>query len=172
MVLRLRGVLPWAVVVVGITLALFIGVQPSSRPASFQASVRAIASGIRCPTCQGETVAASEVPAAKAIVADIARRLKGGQTPGQVRAYLVSRYGVSILESPPTGGVSELVWALPVVAVPAAAIMLVLRLRRSRPRSDVPPSDADRMLVAATLHQLDDRLTSSRPPWGTVRSSA
>lgn len=130
---------------------LFIGAHRSSRPDSLEARVHSIAAGIRCPTCQGETAADSDVPAARAIRADISGRLQTGESPEQIRAYLVSRYGVGILESPPTRGVSALVWVLPIVVVPAGALALIVGFRRARPRPDFSVTDTDRALVARAL---------------------
>ena len=148
---RLGKIAPWAAMAVALAVALFIGAHRSARPASLDARVRSIAGGIRCPTCEGQTVANSNVFAAKAIEADIAKRLTAGETPGQIRAYLVSRYGTSILESPPTHGLSGVIWILPIVAVPAAAAALVVGLRRSRSGPAQPVTDEDRALVAAHL---------------------
>lgn len=147
---RLTKIAPWAAIVVVAAGALVIGSHRSSPPESITARARTIAEGIRCPTCEGQTVANSTVYAAKAIEADIAQRLGAGESPAQIRAYLVSRYGTSILESPPAHGVTALVWILPAVIVPAAAVALIVGLRGSRP-SARPVTEADRALVAAAL---------------------
>lgn len=157
---RLGKVLPWVAFAVVVAFALVVGSHRPSGPAPLSARVRSIAEGVRCPTCQGETVADSQVYAARAIRADIAQRLKARQSPGEIRAYLVSRYGTGILESPPVHGLTALVWVLPVVVIPAAGVVLVVGLRRSRSRraADSVLSDEDRALVAAALE------TRSSPP--------
>ncbi len=122
---------PWLIIAVVVATALAIGAHRNSTPGSLADRARAIAAGVRCPSCQGETAAESQVFAAKAIRSDIATRLNAGQSAAQIRSYLVSRYGPGILESPPTTGVSALVWIVPVVVSPLAAAALVVGFRRS-----------------------------------------
>lgn len=150
---RLGKVLPWVALGVVVAFALVVGSHRPTGPTPLSARVRSIAEGIRCPTCQGETAADSQVYAAQAIRADIAQRLKARQTPGEIRAYLVSRYGAGILESPPVRGLTALVWLLPAVVIPTAAGVLVVGLRRSRSQRDSDPvlSEEDRALVASAL---------------------
>ena len=150
--------------------ALIVGAQRTV-PASIPARARVIAEGIRCPTCEGQTVANSQTFAAKAIEADIVARLRAGESPAGIRSYLVSRYGPSILESPPLQGVAVLVWVLPAVAVPTAAVVLVVELRRRRPRRPAGPvSDEDRDLVAAMLHPQAADAAAAEGPSSEQRS--
>ncbi|MCU4185760.1 cytochrome c-type biogenesis protein CcmH [Acidiferrimicrobium sp. IK] len=148
---RLAKFAPWAAIALVMAVALVIGTHRSGPPPSIAERTQSIAQGIRCPTCEGQTVANSTVFAAKAIEADIGRRLRSGQTPTQIRAYLVSRYGTSILESPPTHGLTALLWILPAVIVPAAAVTLIVGFRRARPGPVPPLSEEDRALVAQAL---------------------
>lgn len=148
---RLAKTAPWAAIVLVVIVALVIGTHRSGAPKSLAERTQSIAEGIRCPTCEGQTVANSTVYAAKAIEADIGRRLRAGQTPAQIRAYLVSRYGTSILESPPAHGITALLWVLPAVIVPAAAVALIVGFRRVRPGPALPVSEEDRALVAQAL---------------------
>lgn len=176
---RIITVAPWLIIAVVVAAALIVGAHRSARPASLSDQARTIAAGVRCPTCQGETAAESPVFAAKAIRSEIADRLHAGQSPAQIKAYLVSRYGPGILESPPTSGISALVWIVPVVVVPFAAIALVVGFRRSArrhpPRGQV--TDADRALVdhalrpQSSLTQAEDLVEQQRKPaTGRVRT--
>lgn len=142
---------PWAALLLLAAVILVVGSQRNDPPPSLAERVNAIAVGVRCPVCGGQNVADSNTYAAQAIKTDITRRLRSGETPAQIRAYLVSRYGTRILESPPAGGIAGLVWWVPAVAIPAAGIGLFVALRRSRPDPAPPPSEADRALVDAAL---------------------
>lgn len=144
-------VMTWAVLLLLAAAALVVGSQRHGPPPSLAERVNALAVGVRCPVCGGQNVADSNTYAAQAIKTDITRRLRSGETPTQVRAYLVSRYGTRILESPPASGISGLVWWVPAVAIPAAAVGLLVALRRSRPAPAPPLSEADRALVDAAL---------------------
>lgn len=92
--------------------------------------VERIASGIRCPTCQGLSAAESDAKAATAVRAEITRRVAQGQSDEQIRQALVDRYGREILLRPEGEGVAALVWALPTAALVVAAAGLAIRLRR------------------------------------------
>lgn len=135
---------------------VLIGALVAGRGDSGQQSdgqrAHAIATEIRCPTCRGLSAADSDAPAAQAIRDDILRRVQVGQTGGQIRAYLVSRYGTQILLRPESHGVAALVWVLPVVVLGAAVAGVALAFRRWRARPRVTVSAADEALVDQALH--------------------
>ncbi|MBV9933953.1 MAG: cytochrome c-type biogenesis protein CcmH, partial [Actinobacteria bacterium] len=82
--------------------------------------------------CRELSVAESDARAAQAIRAEILRRVKAGQSPSTIRAFLVSRYGPDILLKPQGKGVAALVWVLPVVAFLIALTGLIFAFRRWR----------------------------------------
>ena len=116
--------------------------------------VRHIASEIRCPTCRNQSAAESDAAAAKAVRDEIDRRVRAGQSDGQVVAFLVSRYGSDILLKPEASGVASLVWVLPVVAVVVAVAALAIAFRRWRARPGVEVSAEDRALVEQELDKI------------------
>jgi cytochrome c-type biogenesis protein CcmH len=122
---------PWIALGVVLVIALAIGArrQPSQ---TVDAHVRRIASQVRCPTCEGQSVADSNAAASEAIRDEIRTRLQQGQSDGQIKAFLVSRFGRDILLKPPADGIDGLVWALPVVVFVAAAGGLFIAFRRWR----------------------------------------
>ncbi len=154
----------WVVLAAVVVAALVIGSRPTPGPATLDQRVRAVASDIRCPTCRGQSAAVSDAPASQAIRDEIARRLQAGQSPGQIRGFLVSRYGPSILLRPPATGIAGLVWAIPVAAILLAVAGLAIAFRRWRIRPTRPVSDADRAIVAAALaSQAQARLAPAGP---------
>lgn len=102
---RVLRLAPWVIIGLVVVVTLVIGAHRQASPESIDARARTIAAGVRCPTCAGESAADSQVYEAKAIRTDITRRLHAGQSDRQIRAYLVSRYGPGILESPPARGI-------------------------------------------------------------------
>jgi cytochrome c-type biogenesis protein CcmH len=149
---RLWRWLPWVVMVAAAAVALAVGSVRASTP-NLSQRVTAIASGVRCPVCQGETAAQSDTPPSVEIRSFIRQSLQQGQGAGQIRSELVTHYGAGILEQPPAAGVGLWVWALPGLAVVAALCGLVwafVRWRR-RLRSTAAPTAEDRELVARAM---------------------
>lgn len=141
---------PWLpyVVLGAIALAcLLLATTRDPGPATAEDRVNAVAQTIKCPTCQGESVADSSAPTSREIRADIAERLARGETPEEIRAFYADSYGSAILLTPSGRGVTALVWVLPVVALAAAVAGLVWAFRRWRLASTSRPSDDDRALV-------------------------
>ena len=143
----MRRWLPLVAMAVVLVVALTVGVGGGGGAAGDEARVRDLAASVRCPTCRSQSVLESDAPAADNVRREIARRVEAGETDDEVRAYLVSRYGQTILLNPPAEGVAGLVWALPVagLVVGAGALALAVRRWRAAPRTDV--TDEDRRLV-------------------------
>ena len=148
-----RGRLPWLVMALVIAGALVVGARGRSGPPTENQRVQHIASEIRCPTCRNQSAAESDAAAAKAARDEIRRRLRAGQSDGQIVAYFVGRFGSDILLKPEGSGVAGLVWALPVVAVIGAVAGLAVTFRRWRARAGVAVSPEDRALVERELER-------------------
>ena len=143
--------LPWLLMALVLAGALALGAGGGGGPRTERDRVTAIASEVRCPTCRGLSAAESDAKAAQAIRDEITERVRAGEGDGQIRAFLVSRYGRDILLKPEAGGVAGLVWALPVAAGVGAAAGLVVAFRRWRGRGGGDPSPEDEALVARAL---------------------
>lgn len=57
-------------------------------------------------------------------------RLRSGQTPDQVRAYFVSRYGEWILLEPRVAGLNVALYALPIVLIAGGLAVIVILVRK------------------------------------------
>lgn len=95
-----------------------------------QAQVRAIALTLRCVVCQTESLWESKSETARQMREVIRERLTQGQSPDEVRAYFVSRYGDYILLAPRKTGVNWLLWAGPFTALALGGFFLYRTLRR------------------------------------------
>ena len=147
-----RRVAPGVALVAVVVAALVIGGAGRSHPRRSQsARAHAIAQDLRCPVCQGLSVADSPSPTAKAIYDDVRRRVAAGESDAAIRSYYVGRYGQWVLLRPPTSGVGALVWILPVTALLLAIGGLALAFRRWRRQPSLAATDDDRALVEAAL---------------------
>ena len=145
------GVKRWVPVICMLIIslgALILG--RGSAPVTAAARAERIASGVKCPTCQGLSVAQSKAGPARAIYSEITRQVAAGASDDDVRAYLVSRYGVSELLRPEATGAGSVVWIAPVTLLVLAVAGLAVAFRRWRP-SGIAATEDDRMLVASAL---------------------
>jgi cytochrome c-type biogenesis protein CcmH len=143
--------LTWGLLALVLVGALFVGSRGQSGPPTEEQRIRRITSVVRCPTCRGLSVAQSDAPAAKAIDDEVRRRVEAGETDGQIKGYLVSRYSEDILLQPKSSGAGLVVWALPVIGAVVAVGGLFFVLRSRRVKSGVRISDADQALVDEAL---------------------
>jgi cytochrome c-type biogenesis protein CcmH len=100
--------------------------------------VYAIARGLMCPTCAGQTVAESNSPLAQQMREEIRIRLQRGEGPEQIRGFFVSQFGESVLATPPRRGIAWVLWVAPVAALALGALIILVFVRRavrSRPPS-------------------------------------
>lgn len=145
--------MPWLVLLVVVAAALAYGVADDRTPSTLEDRADALAAEVRCPTCRSESAFESQAASARAVRADIRERLEAGESEGDIRAYLVSRYGQEILLTPSATGASALVWVLPVAALVAASAGLAFAFRRWRRAAEAEPTDDDRALVAEALRR-------------------
>lgn len=124
-----------------------LAIASRSAPPSVAERAQQLDAELRCPVCQGESVADSPASTARAIAADVARRVAAGQSDDAIRQYYVDRYGPGILLAP-AGAPGVLAQALPLALAALAAAGLVLTLRRGRRRRGRPVDARDEQLVA------------------------
>jgi cytochrome c-type biogenesis protein CcmH len=99
-------------------------------------TVREIGEQLRCVVCQSLSVADSPSETANQMRAIIRERLAAGQTPEQIKAYFVDKYGLWILLAPPRQGWSLVVWVVPFVGLLGGLVLVAVLVTRwsRRPR--------------------------------------
>jgi cytochrome c-type biogenesis protein CcmH len=121
-------------------LFLAVSSQAQTADSSLEARTTAVASTLRCPVCQGESIQDSPSELAQQMRSVVRDRLRAGQTPDEVRAYFVSRYGEWILLQPKMTGLNILLYVLPVVLVVGGLILIVILVRRwTKPVEEAQP---------------------------------
>ena len=147
-----------------LTLALVLltvgalGAAPSG-PTVTEDQVREVAANLRCVVCQSLSVADSPSETANQMRAIVRERLAAGETPEQVTAYFVEKYGTWILLAPPRHGFNLLVWVVPFAALALGLVLAGLAMRRwSRRSAAMPPAavdDATRERIRREMAELD-----------------
>ncbi len=89
-----------------------------------------VSSLMRCPVCQGLSVADSPTTSALAMREEARDLLASGYTEDQVLAYFERSYGEFIRLSPKPVGFNLVVWILPFVALLAGVLVIAGRTRR------------------------------------------
>ncbi len=89
-----------------------------------------IASRIRCPFCNGESIAEATTPVARDLEEVIAEQVAAGRTDQQIFDFFAARYGESLLLDPPLLGWGWALWALPLAALLAGGAAVARRRRR------------------------------------------
>ena len=99
---------------------------------------RSIDRSLICPVCPGETIDQAQVALAGQMRTIVRERLAEGMTRDEVLQFFVERYGDSVLAAPPKEGFNLIAWIVPIVAVVAGAVavvLVVLAMRRNTPAS-------------------------------------
>lgn len=97
---------------------------------ALEARVQEIAQGLRCLVCQNETIAASTAGLAVDLREQIRQRLRAGQSPSEIRQFMVDRFGRFILYKPSFEPGTWALWAGPFVLFAAALSVFGRALRR------------------------------------------
>lgn len=88
---------------------------------------QALMETIRCLKCQSQSIADSDAPMAGDMRSQIRLRIAAGEHPEVIRAWLVERYGDYVSYSP---RITSLTW--PLFAIPLVLVMLAFLLLRRR----------------------------------------
>jgi len=114
-----------------------------------------IAADLRCPDCQGLSVADSNSASATEIRRQVDAQLSAGRSADQVKQSFVDRYGEWILLSP----AAPIAWLLPVGVLLAAIAILALWIGRAgrpeRPAEGPAVSEVDRARAREEAEALD-----------------
>ena len=135
---------------IAVLVVLAITPQATATPVE---RAEALAAELRCPDCQGLSVADSPTSSAREIRRQIDELIAGGATDDEVRAHFVARYGEWIRLAPS----AALIWIVPfaVLAAGTAGLVLWLRGRRAAPPVTPPVSDAERRRLRDEVEALD-----------------
>ena len=130
--------------VLGLALVVMVAPGGSAAVPVSEDAVHDVAAQLRCVVCQSLSVADSPSETAHEMKDIIRERLAAGESPEQVRAYFVEKYGNWILLSPPRQGFNLLVWVVPFAGLGLGLVLVLLVVRRwsRRPAPpQTPPMD-------------------------------
>ncbi len=140
--------LPLLVMVLAVVAAVGIGARGDGSPQTPRERTIEIASRVKCPTCQGLSVAQSKTPVSVGIFDEIERQVSEGRSDAEVMSYLSSRYGDGLLINPPASGAGSVVWIAPIVVLIGGFVVLGFALRRWRTRVGRDLTDDDKAAIS------------------------
>jgi cytochrome c-type biogenesis protein CcmH len=122
-----------------------VGFPPDGPPvtddATLEARTYALSKGMRCPVCQGLSVADSGAEAAVAMKARTRELVAMGYSDGQIVDYFVGRYGTWVLLEPPAEGVNYLIFLAPLALVALGGLAWWSSVKRGKD-AVAPPAPA------------------------------
>jgi len=113
-------------------LALILG-APQGTPlsgAALDQKTYEVASLLRCPVCQGMSVADSPSTVALDMKREVRELLERGYTQEQVLNHFEESYGQFVLLKPKFRGINALVWILPILVLIGGAALVVTKARK------------------------------------------
>lgn len=126
--------------------AQFVG-APQGTPvagATLDQRTNEVGALLRCPVCQGMSVADSKAEMAVNMKAQVRELLERGYTEEQILRYFELSYGQFVLLRPKMEGVNTMVWLLPVIALVLGGAIVFAALRRlQEPPQTSPPAQTE-----------------------------
>lgn len=99
-----------------------------------EARALALMDSIRCVVCQGQPISGSNADLAGDMRRMIRERIAAGDSPEQVRAWLVGKYGDWVSFKPEVKGETAPLWLVPLLALAGGGWLVSRRLRTRRNR--------------------------------------
>ncbi|TMC80197.1 MAG: cytochrome c-type biogenesis protein CcmH [Chloroflexi bacterium] len=147
----------------------YVFLQNPPQP-SLDQRVHDVASQLRCPVCQGESVADSPSQLSQQMRGVIRQQLQSGKSEQEVIQYFRTSYGDQIVWSPPWQGFTLLAWLVPIGLLLAGIILLFFVLRdwralapASSTAGDPEPASVDEVDLAFYRAQLEQELAADDP---------
>lgn len=150
-------------IALALTTALLLGdyaPQPMASemlPPDQEARVQRIGEQLRCPICQGLSIAASPSPAARAELDRVRELVREGKSDQEIKDYFISRYGDWVLLSPRAEGANWIVWVGPALLLVIGAITIARTLKgpKAATAAPAPTAPADDEFLRRVREEVD-----------------
>lgn len=145
---RVRNIVTVALIaVMSVVLVTLVATSPTDSD-----RVEAIGSTIRCPVCQGESIADSPSQMARDMMALVAERVGDGASDEAIVDELLFSYSGAVLLDPPASGSTLVLWLAPLAALAVGAGVIVWwRGHPARERPEEEPVERPRARRLAPL---------------------
>ncbi len=89
---------------------------------------------LRCLKCQSQSIADSDAPMAGDMRHQVRSRIAAGESPDQIRGWLIERYGDWVSYEPQLGSATWPLFAIPLLIALAVGMVTLRRFRRAKPQ--------------------------------------
>ena len=96
-----------------------------------EAKAAALMASLRCLQCQGQAISDSDAQIAGDLRNQVRLRIKAGEDPEAIRAWLIERYGDYVSYAPRVTGLTWPLFAAPLALLGLAFVLLRRRFTRS-----------------------------------------
>ena len=95
-----------------------------------EAKAKALMEELRCLVCQGQSIADSDAPLAGDMRHEVRSKIAAGESPAEIKSWLVARYGNWVSYDPPFDGATALLWLGPLIFLALGGWLAFGRFRR------------------------------------------
>lgn len=95
-----------------------------------EAAAKALMDELRCLVCQGQSIADSDASLAGDMRSEVRTRILAGESPDDIRQWLIARYGNWVTYDPPFGPDTALLFIAPIAALLGGVWLAFGRFRR------------------------------------------
>lgn len=119
------------------------------RDPALETRARALSGELRCLVCQNQSIDDSDAALARDLRILIRERLRSGDDDGQIRDFVVRRYGEFVLLKPVLSGHTAVLWLGPLLILCGAGLGLLFARRKRSGEAEEPLTAAEeaRILV-------------------------
>jgi cytochrome c-type biogenesis protein CcmH len=100
--------------------------------AKLEAEAAALMQTLRCLKCQSQSIADSDAPMAGDMRHQVRARILAGESPDEIRGWLIARYGDYVSYEPEVSSTTWPLFAIPVLVILIVAGVLLRRLGKRR----------------------------------------
>ena len=139
------------ILVLGVVVTVLVLTSPSEAD-----RVERLGNSIRCPVCQGESIADSPSTMARDMMDLVSERVEQGRSDDEILDELLTSYSGAVLLDPPASGPTLALWLAPLAALLLGAGVIIWWERHPQPAESSPappraPRSRSRMLVGGLI---------------------
>ncbi|MBB5687419.1 cytochrome c-type biogenesis protein [Sphingobium boeckii] len=97
-----------------------------------EAKALALMETLRCVVCQGQAIADSDAEIAGDMRSMVRARIAAGESPDQIRAWMIERYGEWVSYDPPLSARTWPLWFAPIILIGLGWLLARGRFRKRK----------------------------------------